>query len=180
MNDRTKYLEDFLASESAEFRSRRRTITEADSVLFTSLTGIIDPVFTDEIFAQRQLFGGRVVPGPMIMAYAMGLTDEIGYGSVVAALGISNARFEHPVRPGDTIHVVTTITAARRSASRPGTGVVTLRHAVLNQAGDQVQQFERTLLVLARQDHQPPAAESNSRGSAWPDGEVVGADSASP
>lgn len=154
MSGGTMFIDDFIAAGETEYRSRRRTITEADSVLFTSMTGIIDPVFTDDIFARQQLFGGRVVPGPMIMAYAMGLTDAIGYGSVVAALGISNARFEQPVRPGDTIEVVTTVAAARRSASRPGTGVVTLRHAVMNQAGDRVQQFERTLLVLGRPDAQ--------------------------
>lgn len=154
MSYRAMFAEDFIKAKSAEFRSRRRTITEADCLMYTSLTGIIDPVFTDEIFAREQLFAGRIAPGPMIMAYAMGLTDEISYGSVVAALGISNARFESPVRPGDTIHVITTVGSARMSASRPGAGVVTLRHIVINQHGDQVQQFERTLLVL-------------SRGNAW-------------
>lgn len=162
------YLEDFVAAGSESFVSRRRTVTEADCVLFTSLTGITDPVFTDEIFAREQLFSGRVVPGPMIMAYAMGLTDDISYGSVVAALGISNARFDAPVRPGDTIYVVTKVGSARSSSSRPGTGVVMLQHSVINQGGEQVQRFERTLLVLSRPDGDLASATAHDTASGEP------------
>lgn len=141
------FYEEFEKAGDEEFVSRRRTITEADAVLFTSLSGIVDPVFTDEIFAREQLFEGRVVPGPMIMAYSMGLTDELGYGSVVAALGIDNAKFTSPVRPTDTIQVHTTVAETRASRSRPEFGIVTLRHRVVLQDGREAQTFERTLLV---------------------------------
>lgn len=146
------FFEDFEEAGDCEFVSRRRTITQTDGVLFTSLTGINDPVFTDELFAKEQLFGTRVVPGPMVMAYAMGLTDDLGYGSVVAALGINNAKFVSPVRPDDTVHVKTRVVLVRASESRPGKGIVTLRHEVVNQDSTIVQSFERTLLVLRRQD----------------------------
>jgi acyl dehydratase len=139
------FFEEF--EKAGEFVSRRRTITEADAVLFTSLTGIVDPVFTDEIFAREQLFGGRVVPGPMIMSYAMGLTDELGYGSVVAALGIDNVRFMSPVRPQDTIQVHSSVASTRPSRSRPELGIVTLQHRVVLQDERVAQSFERTLLV---------------------------------
>lgn len=141
------FFEEFEKAGDEEFVSRRRTITEADAVLFTSLTGIVDPVFTDEIFARENLFGGRVVPGPMIMAYAMGLTDELGYGSVVAALGIDNVRFRSPVRPMDTIQVHSAVAMTRPSESRPEHGIVTLRHTVVLQDDRTAQTFERTLLV---------------------------------
>lgn len=141
------FFEEFEKAGDEEFVSRRRTITEADAVLFTSLTGIVDPVFTDEIFAREQLFGGRVVPGPMIMSYAMGLTDELGYGSVVAALGINNVRFMSPVRPQDTIQVHSTVASTRPSESRPELGIVTLQHQVVLQDERVAQSFERTLLV---------------------------------
>jgi acyl dehydratase len=144
------YYQDLVAAQGTELRSRRRTITEADAVTFTCMTGIMDPVFTDEIFAQKNLFGGRVVPGPMIMTYAMGLTDDIGYGSVVAALGINDARFIAPVRPQDTVHVITRVAETRESKSHPEAGIVTLAHDVINQDGTCVQSFKRTLLVLKR------------------------------
>jgi acyl dehydratase len=115
------WYEDFELSCKAEdeWVSRRRTVTETDAVLFTSLTGIIDPVFTDDIFARENVLGGRVVPGPMVMTYAMGLTDELGAGSVVAALGINNARFVAPVRPQHTIWVKTRVVNARARRRAP-------------------------------------------------------------
>lgn len=144
------FYEDFVKAKGTEIVSRRRTITQTDAVIFTSLTGIIDPVFTDEIFAQENLFGGRVVPGPLVMTYAMGLTDEIGYGSVVAALGIDEARFVDPVRPEDTIQVFTDVVETRQSESRPNLGIVTLAHRVKKQDGTIAQSFRRTLLVRLR------------------------------
>jgi itaconyl-CoA hydratase len=144
------FYEDFVKAKGTELVSRRRTITQTDAVVFTSLTGIIDPVFTDEIFAQENLFGGRVVPGPLVMTYAMGLTDEIGYGSVVAALGIDEARFVAPVRPEDTIQVFTDVVETRQSESRPSLGIVTLAHRVKKQDGTIAQSFKRTLLVRLR------------------------------
>jgi acyl dehydratase len=84
------------------------------------------------------------------MTYAMGLTDEIGYGSVIAALGINDARFVAPVRPQDTVHVITRVAQTRESRSRPDAGIVTLAHDVINQDGTLVQSFKRTLLVLKR------------------------------
>jgi acyl dehydratase len=142
------YYEELAAAQDTEFRSRRRTITETDAVAFTCMTGIMDPVFTDEVFAQENMFGGRIVPGPMVMTYAMGLADDIGYGSVVAALGIDDARFVAPVRPQDTVHVISRVVHTRESKSRPDVGIVTLGHQVVNQHGTLVQSFRRTLLVL--------------------------------
>jgi acyl dehydratase len=156
------YLEDFQAATGVEFTSRRRTITETDAVLFTSLTGLMDPVFTDEIFASEQIFGSRIVPGPMIMTYAMGLTDDLSYGGVLAALGIDEARFVAPVRAGDTIHVVSEVTTARTSGSRPGTGVVTLTHRVVRQDGQTAQSFRRTLMVRCRDSKENSQAASPS------------------
>lgn len=141
-----KYFEEMEVSR--EFLSPRRTITEADVVLFTCLCGLFNPLFTDEEFAQERGFGTRVAPGPLTMCFAMGLTDELGYGTVSAALGINDVRFSAPVLPGDTIQVRTTVTDKRESSSHPDRGLVTLRHNVLNHKGEQVCTFERTLLFL--------------------------------
>jgi acyl dehydratase len=145
------WFEDFASESETEWVSeRRRTITETDAVIFTRLTGIIDPVFTDEIFARETLFGTRVVPGPMVMTFAMGLTDEMISGSTVAALNVNSANFVKPVRPGDTIWVRTRVVNARESASRPEVGIVTLAHTVESDASGKVQSFERTLMLRRR------------------------------
>ena len=134
-----------------EFTSPRRTITEADIVFFTCLTGLLNPLFTDELFAREKGFGTRVAPGPLTVSFAIGLTDELLYRTVSAALGIDKVRFISPVIPGDTIWVKTTITAKRESASRPDRGPATLRHEVYNQKDEIVCTFERTAMFLKRE-----------------------------
>ena len=144
-----RYLQELEVGQ--DFVSPRRTITETDIVLFTSLVGLVNPIFTDEIFAREQGLGTRIAPGPLTIAIAMGLSDEIVYGTAIAALGIDNARFTAPVKPGDTLHVKTTVISKRESTSRPDRGPVTLRHEVYNHRGEQVCSFERTAMVLKRQ-----------------------------
>ncbi len=143
-----KYFDELKVGD--EFSSPRRTITETDVVIFTSLTGLRNPLFTDEEFAREKGFGTRIAPGPLTMCFAIGLTDELVYGTATAVLGISNIKFTSPVKPGDTIGVKTTITAKRESNTYPDQGLVSLRHEVHNQRGEQVCSFERTLLLFKR------------------------------
>ena len=112
------------------FTSHARTITEADVVAFTSLTGIAGPTFTDDTFARSTALGSRLVPGPLVLAYALGLTSELVYGTVLAALGIDEVRFLAPTHHGNTVWVRTEVTAHRPSRSRPGTAIVVLGHEV--------------------------------------------------
>ena len=143
-----KYFEDLTPGD--RFTSPRRTVTEADVVFFTSFTGLLHPLFIDEEFAREKGFGGRVAPGPLTVSLALGLTDELASGTTTAALGIDKVRFLAPVRPGDTIGVMTTVLEKRESASRPDRGPVVLRHEVKNQRGEVVCTLERTLMFLKR------------------------------
>jgi len=130
--------------------SQGRTITEADVVMFCSLCGLHNPLFVDEEFARKASFGGRVVPGPLTVSYAIGLGDYLYSGTAAAVLGWNNIKFTKPLRIGDTIRLKTTVTDKRDSLSQPDRGVVNLMHAVLNHHGDTVCSFERTLMVLKR------------------------------
>ena len=143
-----KYFDELKAGD--EFTSHRRTITEADIVLFTSLTGLLNPLFTDEIFAREKGLGTRVAPGPLTLCYAIGLTDELVYCTVSAVLGINNVRLTAPVKPGDTIWVKSTVADKRESTSKPDQGLGTLHHEVYNQRGEVVCTFDRTLMFLKR------------------------------
>jgi acyl dehydratase len=133
-----------------QFTSHRRTITETDVVNFTCLTGLLNPLFTDEEFAKEKGFGTRIVPGPLTMSIAIGLADELCYGTITAVLGINNVKFTAPVKRGYTIWVKTSVLNKRESASYPDRGLVTLRQEVCNQRGEPVCSFERTLMFLKR------------------------------
>lgn len=134
-----------------QFTSHRRTITETDVVNFICVTGINNPLFTDIEFAREKGFGNRVVPGPLTLGIALGLTDELCYGTITAVLAFDNVRFIAPVKLGDTIWVRTSIINKRESKSRPDRGPVSLRHEVYNQKSEQVCSFERTLMFLMRE-----------------------------
>jgi len=62
-------------------------------------------------------------------------------------LGWREVRLPAPVFAGDTIRAETEVLSKRESASRPGSGVVTVRTRGLNQRDELVIEFERTVLV---------------------------------
>jgi acyl dehydratase len=70
--------------------------------------------------------------------------------------------FPAPVFAGDTIHVVTDVLEARRSRSRPSTGIVTFEHHGLNQRGETVCVAVRAAMMRCR----PEAADEEPRPEA--------------
>ena len=86
------------------FETPGRTITEADIVSFSGLTGDFNPVHTDEVFAAATDFGSRVAHGPMGIGIAFGLASRLDLidGTVVALLGV-NWKFKAPMRMGATV-----------------------------------------------------------------------------
>ena len=143
-----KYFEELNAGD--EYLSPRRTVSEADIVLFTSITGLLNPLFTDEIFAREKGLGTRVAPGPLTLGYAIGLADDLIYGTVSAVLEINDVKFTAPVKPGDTIQVKTTVVKTVESSRKPDRGYGTLHQEVFNQAKEVVCTFDRTLIFLKR------------------------------
>lgn len=60
---------------------------------------------------------------------------------------------------GDTLYGATTVEALRPSASRPGTGVVTLEHVGTNQDGVVVAVARRSVLVWTRAGYEARSRE---------------------
>ena len=112
----------------------RRTVTEADNILFSSLTMNPQPLHIDEVFASGTEFGQRIVNGIFTLGLVVGLTVyDLTHGTIIANLGYEQVRHPHPVFHGDTIRVETVVLAKRESRSRPDCGIVTLKHEGLNQ-----------------------------------------------
>lgn len=84
--------------------SAGRTITEADLVGFSSLTGDWHPQHGDARWAAESGFGERIAHGMLVLSYSVGL---VGFDPerVVALRGLDSVRFKRPVRIGDTISV---------------------------------------------------------------------------
>ena len=134
-----------------------RTLTEADNVLFTTMSMNPQPLHLDAEFAAGTEFGRPLVNSLFTLALTVGISvPELTLGTTVANLGFSEITFPNPVFAGDTIHVVSEVTAARLSSSRPGIGIVTFRHMAYNQKGKVVCKADRQAMIHCRPAESEP------------------------
>lgn len=111
-----------------------RTITEADNVVFTTLTMNPQALHLDRTFAAATEFGEPLVNSLLTLSMTVGLSvAQLTQGTIVANLGFEAVEFPAPVRHGDTIRVETVVLETRESRSRPGQGVATFEHTAYNQ-----------------------------------------------
>lgn len=147
IEQRGLYFEEF--EQGARYLHRPgRTISEADNVLFSTLTMNMQALHLDEAWAQTQPFGRRLVNSMLTLATMVGSSvAQLTQGTIVANLGFERVEFPHPLYHGDTLYTATIVTAKRLSASRPGQGIVTLEHTGSNQHGEVVGVAVRSTLV---------------------------------
>lgn len=134
-----------------------RTATETDNVLFSSLTMNAQALYLDAAYAATQPFGQRLMNSMWTLATMVGASvGQLTQGTLVAQLGLSDIAFPAPLFHGDTLYTETEVLAVRASASRPGQGIVTLRHTGRNQHGEVVATATRVALMW-RADAAPEA-----------------------
>ena len=143
-----RYFEDLQVGD--QWESPRRTITEADIVLFAAITGDHNPIHTDEEYAKTTVFGGRILHGPAGFAIATGLESRLGIkeGTAIAFLGMT-WDLRGPIKIGDTIRVRERV-SSRRETKKLTQGIVNFHVAVLNQRDEVVQDGEWKILMSRR------------------------------
>ncbi|BDZ38352.1 MaoC family dehydratase [Microbacterium suwonense] len=126
-----------------------RTATEADNVLFTTLTMNAQALHLDAAYADGQEpFGQRLMNSMWTLSTMVGSSvAQLTQGTLVAQLGLSDISFPHPVFHGDTLYTESVITDKRLSASRPGQGICTIAHTGRNQDGVVVATATRVALM---------------------------------
>ena len=138
----------------------RRTVTETDNVLFTTMTMNPAPLHLDADYASTTEFGRPLVNSMFKVALVVGLSvPELTLGTIVAQLGMTDIVFPAPVFHGDTIRVETEVVEARESKSRPEVGIVVFEHRAFNQRDELVCRARRAGLM-----HRRPSA-GNGGGS---------------
>ena len=126
----------------------RRTLTEADNVLFCGLTHNTQPLHLDAEYAARSEFGQRVVNSMLTLGLIVGISvADTTEGTLIANLGLNDVSFPKPVFHGDTLRVESEVRSARPSRSRPGAGVVEFEHRAFNQRDELVARCLRTVLL---------------------------------
>jgi acyl dehydratase len=130
----------------------RRTITETDNVIFSTMTHNPAALHLDEEYCRTQTeFGQRVVNSCLTLSLMVGISvNDTTLGTTVANLGWDEVRFPRPLFHGDTIHVRTRVLELRDSRSRPDNGIVIFEHSAFNQADELVGICKRSALMLRR------------------------------
>lgn len=129
----------------------RRTVTETDNLLISTLTHNPQPLHLDAEAAGASEFGRILVNGTFTFALMVGISvGDTTLGTLVANLGYDEVRMPSPVFIGDTLRAETEVVALRPSKSRPGQGVVTFRHVMLNQRDETVCTCLRSALLHAK------------------------------
>ncbi|WP_426518157.1 MaoC family dehydratase [Diaminobutyricibacter sp. McL0618] len=129
----------------------RRTVTEMDNVLFSTLTLNMAPLHLDAEYSKDSIYGQRLVNSLFVHGLVCGISmHETTYGTTLGNLGFTETRFPKPVFHGDTIRVRTEIVAVRESESRSDSGIVTFRHLGINQRDEVVCETTRAGLMIKK------------------------------
>ena len=102
--------------EIGEATSFSKTITDADLLMFSAISGDFDPVHVDEEYAKTTPFGRRIAHGIAVLGLLSAAESEMsrrivargGSGKPVS-LGYEGVRFLKPVFVGDTLKAQYTI-----------------------------------------------------------------------
>ncbi|MFL0588234.1 MaoC family dehydratase [uncultured Sphingomonas sp.] len=126
----------------------RRTVTETDNLLFSTMTHNPQPLHLDVEAARASEFGQILVNGTFTFALMVGLSvGDTTLGTLVANLGYDKLVMPKPVFIGDTLRAESEVHELKESRSRPGAGIVTFAHRLLNQRDEIVCQCLRSALI---------------------------------
>ena len=141
-----------------------RTISEADSTWFTLLTcNTNQNHFNAHLAQSNPITGGRVIINSgLTVALVLGLSVIDMSQNAVANLGWTDIKLTHPAYVGDTIYAESICIDMRESASRPTMGIITMRTRGLNQDGDEIVSWTRSVMIPKKeaeigQDYFPQA-----------------------
>ena len=146
---RKLYLDEL--TEGMQYTSEKYEMTAADIKRFAAEFDP-QPFHLDEEAARSSLFGGLAASGWHTAAITMKLLTDGGVPVAGGTIGLGGEiTWPRPTRPGDVLHVVSTVTEIRPSKSKPGQGVVTTTSETLNQSGEVVQRFVAKLIAFTRE-----------------------------
>ncbi len=144
------YFEEFSAGQTFQ-HPIRRTITETDNVLLTTMTHNPASLHLDAEYMKSTAFGKPLVNSCLTLGMMVGISvNDTTHGTTVANLGFDKVRFPAPLFCGDTIRIETEVLEVRASKSRPDNGIVVFAHRAYNQHDELVGECTRTVLMLRK------------------------------
>src|SRR3984893_15374922 len=127
----------------------RRTVTDMDNILFSTLTHNPAAIHIDHEYAKTTEFGRPLINSIFTLGLIVGLSiQDTTLGTTVGNLGWEEVVFPKPVFAGDTIRAETKVAALRESKSRPTQGIVTFEHRGFNQRDEVIVYCRRNGLMI--------------------------------
>ena len=143
-----RFFDDFNVGDVYRVRYGR-TVTENDNIWFTLLTNNTNQIHFNNDYGTRTDFGQCLINSTLTLAIVTGMcvadVSENGF-----ALGWDEVRMPNPLFAGDTIYADTEVLDLRESKSRPGQGVVKVKHRGIKQDGTVVIEMTRSVMVWKR------------------------------
>ena len=144
------WLEDFTIGQIFD-HPLRRTVTETDNLLFTTLSHNPAQLHLDAEYMKGTEYGRILVNSCFTLGLMVGISvNDTTQGTAVANLGWDEVRFPAPIFVGDTLRIETEVLDVRPSRSRPEQGIVTFAHRAFNQDGVLVAHCKRASLQRKR------------------------------
>lgn len=135
------YWEDFPVGSTRDFGG---ITLHKDDILRFAREFDPQPFHVDELAAGESVYGGIIASGWHTCALAMRMMCD-AYLLETASMGspgVDSIRWLKPVRPGDTLHVRTSVLESRPLESKPQVGLVRSQWQVLNQNDECVMTME--------------------------------------
>ena len=149
MSEILYWLEDF--TPGRVFHHAPREITSSEIVEFASEFDP-QPFHLSEEAGKASILGGLAASGWHTCSIVMRLFCDtiLQYCAAEGSPGVDFTEWRKPVLAGDTLSGSITVLESRPMRSRPGLGVVRLRHDILNQRGELVLAMEHPFMVRLR------------------------------
>ncbi len=131
----------------------RRTVTETDNLLWSTMTHNPQPLHLDIEAAKATEFGQILVNSTFTLSLMVGLSVEgTTHGPLIANLGFDKVVLPKPVFIGDTLRCESEVIDLRTSKSRPNAGIATWEHRLFNQRDEIVCKGLRTAMLKRTAD----------------------------
>lgn len=136
------------------FESPEATVDEAEALAFARRFDP-QPFHLDPEAANASIFKGLATSGWFTAALCFRLIHDSGLDLRGGIIGqqIESLRWPRPLRPGDTVRVVTTVAEIHRSPQHPWRGKIVFAHDAFNQEGQAVLHLRAHVLAS---DSSPP------------------------
>ena len=141
---KTRYFDDFVVGERIPTYSR--TVTEGEIAQFCSFVGYHVPLFIDEEYAKKTIYGGRIAPSSLIMSISTGMTESLFRNNMVGLIAVERGRFYVPLRAGDTIRT-DVIIKDKNDSKHDVRRIVTFLDEVFNQRDEKIFEIDKIALI---------------------------------